>query len=416
MQNIDVYYESLKKVYDQIEGWEHRRSFGERFVDLLQGMAAFLFGVSLIPILPAILVYVGSQTRLAIGAIDLSAATSGRFILVWFVVAAATGTILGLMSWIGNRVDSAVDAPEGPPQTLSPEQLTFVAVYESYRELKIFFVSHIEQHVDNSLQALRRMVSRRTLWRPPPILMSNGIIGEESEADLYIEDSVYRQMYGREYLSPKRSTPSFANEVSLARSFLTTFDKYAWFQLDAETRSGLQALISFPSQAYYRLLEKEDLPTVLGILENLSKFIYAYLPEHPTYMEREVLQKLQDDGREALDSFVQQVNDLPAHRPVVEEEERLRSEIPRPSLKRMISKLYAEYVFPRFALWFAVILLLVSALVYFVNQWIQLDINAMVTMVVATSVTGAAGLAVFAPKSSKEKTEQEARGTESDSD
>ena len=418
MQNIDLYYESLKQVYDQIEGWKYKPSFGERFVNGLVGMTAALFALSLIPILPALLVFVGGQTSLVIGAINLSVATAGRFILVWVVATVATGTILGLMLWINSRVHSAVDKPEGPPQTLSPEQLTFVAVYESCRELKMFFVSHIGQHVNNSLQALRRMVSGSTLWRSSPsALWSDVIIGEEFDADFDEQDLVYQEMYRREYLSFKRSASSFASQVSLAQAFLTTFEKYAWFQLDAETKSVLQALISFRSQVYYRLLEKEDLPTVLGILENLSKFIYAYLPEHPTYMEPEVLQKLQDDGRKALDSFVQQVNDLASYRPVVEKEEkRPKPELPPPGLKRKLSKLYAEIIFLRFTLWFAIILLLTSAIVYLVNQRIQLDINLMVGMIVSTSATVGVAFAVFPPKSSKEKTEQEDQSSESGSD
>jgi hypothetical protein len=419
MQNIDLYYESLKQVYDQIEGWpEHKPSFRERFVDWLVGITAVLFALSLIPILPALLIFVGGQTSLVIGTINLSVATFGQFILVWVVATVATGAILGLMLWINNKVDSAVDEPKGPPQTLSPEQSTFVAVYESYKELKIFFVSHIEQHVNNSLQALRRVVPRRTLWRPSPSALRSGvIIGEEFDADFHERELVYQEMYRREYLSFKRSTSSFASQVSLAQSFLTTFEKYAWFQLDAETKSILQALISFPSQVYYRLLEKEDLPTVLGILENLSKFIYAYLPEHQTYMDPEVLQKLQDDGRKALDSFVQQVNNLAPYRPVVEKEEkRPKPELPPPGFKRKLSKLYVENVFLRFTLWFAIILLLTSAIVYLVNQRIQLDINVMVSMVIGASATGAAALAVFTPKSPKEETEQEAQSSESDSD
>lgn len=420
MQNIDLYYESLKQVYDQIEDWpRYKPSFRKRFVDWLVGIAAVLFALSLIPILPALLVFIGGQTSLVIGAINLSVATFGRFILVWVVATVATVAILGLMFWVDNKVDSAVDQPKRPPQTLSPEQLTFVAVYESYKELRIFFVSHIEQHVNNSLQALRRMVSPpRMLWRSSPsAVRPDVIIGEEFDTDFHRQGLVYREMYAREYLSFKRPASSFASQVSLAQSFLTTFEKYAWFQLDADTKSILQALISFPSQVYYRLLEKEDLPTVLSILENLSKFIYAYLPEHQTYMEPEVLQKLQNDGRKALDSFVQQVNNLAPYRPVVEKEEkRPKPELPLPGFKRKLSILYAENVFLRFTLWFAIILLLTSAIVYLVNQRIQLDINVMVSMVVGASATGAAALAVFTPKSSKEKTEQEAQSSKSDSD
>lgn len=408
MQNIDLYYESLKQVYDQIESWEHKPSLRERFVDWLVGISGVLFVLSLIPILPAILVFVGSQISLVIGPIDLSVATFGRFILVWILTTVVTGGIFGLMLWINNKVDSAVEKPKRPPQTLSPEQLAFVAVYESYKELKIFFVSHIEQHINNSLKALRRLVSPRMLWRAS--LSTPHVIGERLEADSLEQEFLYREMYLREYRPSRKPASSFAVQVSVAQSFLNTFEKYAWFQLDTTIKSALQALISFPAKTYYRLLEKEDLPTVLSILENLSKFIYAYLPEHQTYMEPEQLQKLQSDGRKALDSFVQQINDLAPYPPVAEKEKRPKPEIPPPGFRKRISKLYADNVFLRFAIWFIIILLLTSGMVYLVNQRVtQLDINVMVSIIIGASATGAATLAAFTPRASKEVVRQDQR-------
>ena len=409
MQNIDLYYESLKQVYNQIEIWpEHKPSFRERFVDWLVGISGVLFALSLIPIFPAILVFVGSQTGLVIGPIDLSVATFGRFILVWIVTTVVTGAIFGLMLWINSKVDSSVEEPKRPPQTLSPEQLTFVAVYESYKELKIFFVSHIEQHVNNSLEALRRLVSPRMLWRGSP--SAPHIIGERFEAESFEEELLYREMYLREHRPFRKPASSFAAQVSVAQSFLNTFEKYAWFQLDTTTKSALQALISFPAKTYYRLLEKEELPTVLSILENLSKFVYAYLPEHQTYMEPEVLQKLQSDGRKALDSLVQQINDLAPYRPIVEKEKRPRPEIPPPGFRRKLSKLYADNVFLRFAIWFIIILLLTSGIVYLVDQRVaQLDTNVMVSIIIGASATGAATLAAFTPKVSKGEVRQDQR-------
>ncbi|GAG29584.1 unnamed protein product, partial [marine sediment metagenome] len=71
MENIDLYYESLKQVYDQIESWpEHKPSFRERFVDWLVGITAVLFALSLIPVFPTILMVVGGQTGLVLGPID----------------------------------------------------------------------------------------------------------------------------------------------------------------------------------------------------------------------------------------------------------------------------------------------------------------------------------------------------------
>ena len=411
MQNIDVYYESLKQVYDVIESWpEHEPSFRERFVDWLVGIAGVLFGLSALPILPGILVFVGRQRGLVIGPIDLGAATPGIFILVWIVSAAVTGASLALMLWINTKVDSAVEEPKRPPQTLSPEQLTFVAAYESYKELRIFFVSHIEQHVHSSLKALRRMVSPRMAWRgsalASPAFEDRIAVQRELDLDYHEVGDLPEEMYLRRYRSFKKPTSSFASQLSVAQSFLNTFEKYAWFQLDAATKSVLQALISFPAKTNYRLQDKEDLPAVLSVLENLGKFMYAYLPEHQTYMEPEVLQELQDDGRRALDSFVQQVNDLAPYKPVVERPR--KSEVSPPGLKKKLSRLYGGSVFFRFTLWFIIILLLTTGIVYLASERVaQLDMNVMVSMVIGTSGTGAAALAAFTPRPSAEETEQE---------
>lgn len=212
MESIDLYYESLKQVYDQIESWSERKpSFRERFVDWLIGITAVLFALSLVPVFPAILVFVGSQTGLVLGPIDLSGGTSGQLILVWIVAAVTKGAILGLTLWINNKVDSAVEEPKRPAQTLSPEQLTFVALYESYKELRIFFVSHIEQHVNNSLKALRRMVSPRMLWRASPSALQ--IIGEECDLGPMEREILQREMMLRADRSFRKLTSSFAMQV-----------------------------------------------------------------------------------------------------------------------------------------------------------------------------------------------------------
>ena len=189
-----------------------------------------------------------------------------------------------------------------------------------------------------------------------------------------------------------------ALQVSVARRFLNTFDNYLWFELDTTTKSVLQAIVSFPGEVYYRLLEKEDLAKVLSILDSFTRFVYAFLPEHATYMEPEALQKLQSDGRKALDSFVQEIDDLAPYRPVVEKEKRPAPELSPSGLRQRIAGIYAANTFLRFSVWFIVILLLTSGLVYSIDQWLaSLDANVMVTMVIGGSATGAATLAAVTP-------------------
>ncbi len=409
MQKIDLYYQSLRQVYDQIESWrKHMPSFLKRIANLFLGISKVFFVLSLIPVLPAILVFVGSQTGLVVGPLDLSVATYGGFILVWIISGLVTGIVLGSMVLINGKTDSALD-PGKPPQTLSPDQLAFVAVYESYKELDMYFVSYFEQHITNSLEALRRLVPSRMLWRVSPSELR--IAELTDELDLAEQELLLQDIYQNRIRTFRRSTSSFETQVSVAESFLNTFEQYDWLQLDTTTKSTLQALISFPAKIYYRLLEKNDLPAVLSILEDLSRFLYAYLPEHKTSMEPEELQELQSEGRKVMDSFVKQINALAPHRPVVEREKRRQPEIPPPALRKRLSMFYANNVFLRFAIWFVIILLLTSGLVYVVSQRVtQLDINIVVSVIIVASVGGAATLATFRPKAPKEESAQDQNG------
>lgn len=397
MRNIDLYYESLRQVYDQIEEWRMRRpTFIERVVDWLVGVSAILLIVSVIPVFPAILVFIGRQTGLVIGPLNLRVAGFGRFIVVWIVTAVCTVVILGFMLWINGRVDSRAREAHEPAQRLSAEQLTFIAIYESHKELKLFFVSHVEQHITNALEAFKRLVPSRILWKHSS--SSSSIVRDRYGDESLEEELVRREVYLQDHRRLSEGKPALALQVSLARRFLNTFDNYPWFVLDATTKSVLQALVSFPGEVYYRLLEKEDLAKVLSILDSFTEFVYAFLPEHATYMEPEALQRLQSDGRKALDSFVQEIDDLAPYRPVVEKEKRPAPELSPSGLRQRITGIYAGNTFVRFAIWFIVILFLTSGLVYSIDQRLaSLDANVMVTMVVGGSATGAATLAAVTP-------------------
>jgi hypothetical protein len=416
MKNIDVYYDSLKRVHDQIEAWpEHKPSLRQRCVDWILGAAVVLLILCIVPIAPALLVFLGGQAGLVVASIDLSVATFSQFVVLWVGSALGTAAIVGVMLWVNNRVDSAAEKPEKPPQTLSPDQYAFVAAYEAYKELKVFFVSHIEQHVDRSLRALRRIVSPRMLWRRSPSGEGpHAVSPRHLDPECMEEEVVSREMYIRRYGRPRRPESSLEHQVYVAQEFLNTFDKYAWLRLEAPTKSTLQALISLPPKVYYRLLAKEDLPPVLAILENLSRFIYAFLPEHQAYMDAQALESLHEEGRKALAALVDQVNELAPLRPVVEEARRRGPELSQPGLKAKVSRLYAESVVFRFASWFVCILVLTSTLAFFAGMWLDLDDTAMVVVALGTAGTGAAALAALTPRPAAEPADKAGPADQSD--
>jgi len=245
-------------------------------------------------------------------------------------------------------------------------------------------VSHIEQHIEKSLNALKRAM---------PYEPNEGI---DITAQLD-ESFIFEREMELRYRRDERA--ALETQVNVASAFLTTFEQYAWFQLDSKTKLTLQAIISFSQKIPPRLKDKQDLPRVLSILENLSKFSYAYLPEHNTYMESTALDELHLEGKKCLSEFVQEVNELTSYsRP--EKKTESKHEI-APTLIDKVKAKFSENVFFRFLGWFIFILTLASAIVALINQRLPLSPDTMVSVIIGTSIAGAAALASFLPKKSK---------------
>ena len=387
MNNIDIYYESIKQVYEQIKKWQRPKPpLGERVVDSVLIFAIVIFIASLIPVIPILYVIIGGKLNLSLYTISLSNASIIDFVKVWVGIALITLIFMVLMILINNKVDAIEKEPVKPPQSLSPEQLTFIAVYESYKELKIFFVSHVEQHIDNSRKALSRVL-------PHPYDFDEKAFSERQEM-IFRDDDVIIEQVGERRIVRSWRTANLIRQVEVASSFLNTFEKYAWFQLDTQTKSTLQALISFSEKMPHRLKDKQDLPRVLSVLENLSKFTYAYLPEHNTYMESTTLDELHSDGAKCLGKFAQEVNELTSYKR--EEQPKRKHEIP-PTIVDKVKGKFNENVFFRFSVWFLLIIALTSGAVALINQRVTLSPDTMVTIIITTSVASAAALAGFLP-------------------
>lgn len=383
MQDIEIYYESIRQVYKEITEWEKRPpQFSQKLIEFILGVIVSSFALSLIPILPSVIVFAGSRFDWHIGTFSFSQSTIETYALAWLISTAGSFLLLLGFSWVNNRIIQARNVKkEGAPQTLSSEQLTFIFIYGAYKELKIFFISRVDQHVKNSLDLLKKLENARDSDQGE-LTSEDIILIEESE-------NIFRN-------GERRNQPSLIRQINIAREFLRTFGKYLWFQIDEETKSRLQALISFQKKILIRLQKREDLPAVLAILENLSKFFYAFLPEHQTNMDADALRKVHSEGIQALNKFIQDVNNLIEY-PV----EHTWKVIEKENQKSFIQKLkvfYFDNVFFRFIVWLIFLLVITSGLVYLVSLKIALDINIMVSMIIATSITAAAALAVFSPK------------------
>jgi hypothetical protein len=298
---------------------------------------------------------------------------------------------------LNDKIDPpSTRAEEKAPQTLSPEQSTFIFVYQAYKELKIFFVSHIDQHIERALTSLRRL-------RQSPVEIGLGdelVFGNLPPEIRYQEMERYRAVQGARSRSI-RNRSTLTRQISIAQEFLKTFEKYSWFHIDDLTKARLQALISFQRKILIRLRKREDLPAVLSVLENLSKFLYAFLPEHKTNMNTEELDALHAEGVKCLDAFVEDVNKLIEY-PPERHPEKISHHDERLTFIQKIQVLYFGNIFFRFIVWLLLLLAITTSLVFAATLKIaNLDMNIMVSTVIAASVTGATALAVIAARPQK---------------
>lgn len=388
MQNIDIYYESLKQVNDQIMQWKERQeekkpNLANRLVNALWATTLTIFIISVVPILPALLAYFASKLGFVLSSLDLSQPTLQNFLKVWIILAALSGLLFFLVDKLNDVLEKnkRTKIEEKPPQSLSPEQYTFITIYQAYKELKVFFIGHFEQHINNSLESLQRLLesSSRGFYSP-------------------YEEAMYFRFEEERYYFDRTIGAGLMDQIAIARRFMRVFEQYDWFTLDTKTKSTLQALISFPEKILNRVENREELPAVLEILENLSKFIYAFLPEHKTYMDEDKLKTLHSQGSESLSRFVERTNNMTSYqRP--QKEFKAKDRLSPRTLKEKIFDLY-ENIFFRFAVWFITLLILTSTMVFAASRILTLSPDTMTTVIIGTSVGGAAALAALLPRNS----------------
>lgn len=378
----------------------------ERIVDWFVGTAGILLAFSVIPIIPLILMFRSNIIPIVFGPIDTRQNSIASFGIFWLAVFIITALLFSLSLWINEKVDKpSEDEKKGPSHTLSPDQVSFISVYEAYKELKIFFVSHLDRHVNQSVIALQRgfreSISPRQFnarqykeWA----LVNNEVermamideIGTEDYVELVQEYRVYPSLYIRRLVS------NMPIKISIARSFLTTYEKYPWFEINLKAKNTLQAFVSLNTKLLPRLIKREDLPAILSILKNLSMFLYAFIPEHRTYLEADEIEKMYSEGNKCLDEFVTEVNNLSEY-PYSKEKPEEEKEITKIPLRKRFQNYFHGNVFIRFAVWFLLVLILTSGAVYIFNLSIPLTPDTMATVIISTSVASAAALAAFLP-------------------
>ncbi|TLN12114.1 hypothetical protein FDZ71_08930 [bacterium] len=395
MSDIDIYYKSIRRLYDdeakQLDAEATARA-KPRASEWAQNASIGLVVLCVIPVVPFALLWALVKLSVSVRSVPL-AFTPWSFLLFWVLCLGVSALLLAFVSWIDGRLDrDNRDSVAKRKFSLSAEQQSFLFAYEAYEELRTFFVSHIDVHVDECLDALSRLLPD-TLLGPRP--------WQVAVPDI--------EMWYATPWSARYRASSFEDQVRVARGFLRTFDRSSLLGVDDDTRQTLQAIVEFPSKVRDRLNRREDLPAVLKVLENLVHFMFAFLPEHETHLTKVELESLRADGRDRLARFVAEVGSMTAFK----DEESVGDANEERTTKNWRAKIgesgYIGIV-GRFAAWFVAVFALTSAAVYLAHFRLSLTPDAMATLVIGTSVAGAATLTAVLPGHHEEHSAQGGNG------
>lgn len=117
-------------------------------------------------------------------------------------------------------------------------------------------------------------------------------------------------------------------------------------------------------------------------------------------MEASSLETLRKEGGYHIRKFVKEVNSMTSYSLPQKHEDSRPEKSNENWFQKMKGSGYAE-VFLRFSVWFVLILLLTSATVYLVSLRFILNSDTMATLIIGTSVGGAAALTAVLPRSVK---------------
>ena len=149
LPSVNVYYASLRTVYDAaVESYDRSRR-SERISSLTASAMMWLAGLTVFPVLPLALTYLADRYSIAVLSFQVRFAF-GPFVVVWLITVVVVAAVIALLVLVESVLlpQTLWDSSTSP---VSGEQLSFLAAYEANEQLKVYFVSHIDAHVDNCL-------------------------------------------------------------------------------------------------------------------------------------------------------------------------------------------------------------------------------------------------------------------------
>jgi hypothetical protein len=396
MENIEMYYDSLKELYDHSRDQIERIEKTERPYGVIETFSITFLALSIIPIIPFLIIFLAGQFNMVLLSYEIRDAQIGFYGIGWSCFIILSALWLHIVEKIKLKKQKKNEKRKESVPTLSIAQMDFLFAYKSYSEFHKYLISNISQHLNNARDAFRHFV-----------YFDEHLQEFSSDVTWYSS----RDFSGETYFGPNirshRSSKydsTFLRKKLIASDFLRTFDKYPWLELSDGIRNELSAVNNFSHKVQNRLLVKEDADKVLKILENFCRFLYSFLPEHNANMNDDDLNDLQKEGQICLNKFIEDVNNLseidyPYRKTKNEKEETEK--------RNKIKNYFESNIFFRFFIFLLVLLGVTSTFIILINLIVSgLDINIMISIIVGSSVTGAAGLTVV-NKQKKKNNERE---------
>lgn len=397
MEEIEQYFIDIKSVYDNITSWKKpKKKIHQRCVSILMIFGFVFLIFSILPIVPLGLfglIYVGNIEQLHVlnpFRFEVSAKT---FFELWGICVVAAFPF----AYCCTKLDDKVNVPSKakPEYSVSAEQLSFIAVYYSYKEVKAYSVSYQDDHIDNALAVLKSAFVNHAVVSD---FADIGTVRLESTGD---DITISTRKYPQTKIPTNFSLfthytgyPGVGRIAAVANEFDLTLAKYPWFNFDPVTVQQVRSFTNVPAKLLNRLAQRQDLTDVLKILESMSKCLYAFLPEHTTHKNEQQLNELRDAGRQHFQLYIESMQRLsevsiPEPKPA----EKLPSAFQK--LRVWMRALYQKSLAVRFVAWFILVFALTSCAIYVFSFSFKITGDTMALLVIGTSITAAAVLAVY---------------------
>ncbi len=135
MNNIELYYESLNQVYKRIlEKVSSNDPLLVKISNYFLGFSIIIFIISLVPILPSVLVFLGSKYNWVLFSYELNQSSIWTYAIAWISFTLLTIPLIPISISLQTKAENRTRKKEKEStQSLSSDQIAFIHAYEAYK-------------------------------------------------------------------------------------------------------------------------------------------------------------------------------------------------------------------------------------------------------------------------------------------